>query len=39
VRLEGLGKLEKSSSSGREPATFRLAAAILNLNFFLLFGL
>jgi hypothetical protein len=27
---EGLGKLEKSTSSGRDPATFRLVALCLN---------
>jgi hypothetical protein len=30
VRLEGLGKLEKSTSSGLDPATFRLVAECLN---------
>jgi hypothetical protein len=29
VRLEGLGKLKKSTSSGIEPATFRLVATTL----------
>jgi hypothetical protein len=30
VRLEGFGKLKKSTSSGLEPATFQLAAQCLN---------
>jgi hypothetical protein len=30
VRLEGLSKLERSTSSGLEPATFRLVAQCLN---------
>jgi hypothetical protein len=30
MRLEGLGKLKKSTSSGLDPATFRLAAYCLN---------
>jgi hypothetical protein len=30
VRLEGLGKLKKSTSSGLDPATFRLVAYDLN---------
>jgi hypothetical protein len=30
VRLEGLGKLKKFTSSGLEPATFRLVAQCLN---------
>jgi hypothetical protein len=30
VRLEGLGQLKKSTSSGLEPATFRLVAQSLN---------
>jgi hypothetical protein len=30
VRLEGLGKLKKSTSSGLDPATFRLVAECLN---------
>jgi hypothetical protein len=31
VLPEGFGKFEKSISSGRDPATFRLAAQCLNL--------
>jgi hypothetical protein len=30
VRLEGLGELKKSTSSGLEPATFRLVGWCLN---------
>jgi hypothetical protein len=30
MRLEGLGKLKKSTTSGLEPATFRLVAEYLN---------
>jgi hypothetical protein len=30
VRLEGLGQLKKSTSSGLEPSTFRLVAWCLN---------
>jgi hypothetical protein len=30
MRLEGLGKLKKSTSSGLKPATFRLVAEWLN---------
>jgi hypothetical protein len=30
VRPEGLGQFKKSTSSGLEPATFRLAALCLN---------
>jgi hypothetical protein len=30
VRLEGFGKLKKSTSSGLEPATFELVAYYLN---------
>jgi hypothetical protein len=30
VRLEGLGKLKKSTSSGLDPVTFRLVAQCLN---------
>jgi hypothetical protein len=30
MRLEGLGKLKKSTSSGLDPATFRLVAQCLN---------
>jgi hypothetical protein len=30
MQLEGLGQLEKSTSSGLEPATFRLVAYCLN---------
>jgi hypothetical protein len=38
VRLEGLGQLKKSTSSGFEPATFRLVACLyiysFNMNVF-----
>jgi hypothetical protein len=30
VRLEGLGQLKKSTSSGLDPVTFQLAAEFLN---------
>jgi hypothetical protein len=30
MRLEGLGKLKKSTSSGLDPATFRVVAKCLN---------